>query len=92
MMDEHPSNVRYHIFKFCLEHCHPPSIGELTILTGQPVDKIPEILRVLEQEKHLVLYKENVPSQTPIAMVHPFAHLYVLHIFASPIKDLTTKI
>ena len=92
MMDEHTSNVRYHIFKFCLDHCHPPSVRELALLTGQPVDKIPEILRVLEQEKHLMLYKENVPSQTPIAMVHPFAHLYVLHVCASPIKDLITKI
>jgi hypothetical protein len=74
-MDEHTRHVRYQIFKFCLEHCHPPSAEELAYLTGLPADIIPGILRVLEQEKHLVLYRENVPSRTPIAMVHPFAHL-----------------
>jgi hypothetical protein len=74
-MEEQSRKVRFYIFKFYLEKCHPPSAKELATLTGSSLDSVQDALKFLEEEHHLVLYKEAVGSPTPIAMVHPFSHL-----------------
>jgi hypothetical protein len=77
-MEEQSREVRFHIFKFYLEKCHPPSPEELVTLTASSLDSVQDALKFLEEEHHLVLYKEAIGSPTPIAMVHSFSHLYVL--------------
>ncbi|KAI0131836.1 hypothetical protein BJ170DRAFT_730021 [Xylariales sp. AK1849] len=74
-MEQAAENVRYHIINFCLENCHPPSDIDLSRLTNQPLKNINTFLKILEKEKHVLLYDETVSSTTRIAMAHPFAHL-----------------
>jgi hypothetical protein len=74
-MEEQSSEVRFYIFKFYLDNCHPPSAGELATLTGLSLNSVQDALKFLQEEHHLVLYNEAVESPTPIAMIHPFSHL-----------------
>jgi hypothetical protein len=75
MMEEQSREVRFYIFQFYLDNCHPPSAEELATLTGLSLENVQAVLKFLEEEHHLVLYKEAAGSPTPIAMVHPFSHL-----------------
>ncbi|KAH8807368.1 Alkylmercury lyase-domain-containing protein [Xylogone sp. PMI_703] len=84
---EHACEVRFHIFKFYLEHCHPPSVGELATITGKSAEDVLNSLEILEQEHHLVLHKKNIATPTPIAMVHPFAHLPTPYIVSQGVKS-----
>lgn len=74
-MDEPTRKVRFEIFRFILDKCRPPTTAELADSTGHSTAEVMDILKRLEDLHHLTLYNENVPSPTPISMVHPFSHL-----------------
>ncbi|KAK0660336.1 hypothetical protein DIS24_g3437 [Lasiodiplodia hormozganensis] len=68
-------SVRHFIFTFYLEHCRPPTTQEIATAGSFSADQVTDALRELETSHHIVLYKDGVPSPTPIAMAHPFSHL-----------------
>lgn len=74
-MDEITRKVRCEIFQFYLRECRPPTNDELAKVSGVDLVEIPPILRKLEDMHHIVLYKHDSCSPTPIAMAHPFSHL-----------------
>jgi hypothetical protein len=50
-------------------------MAELADSTDHSTPEVMDLLKRLEDLHHLTLYKEIVPSPTPISMVHPFSHL-----------------
>ncbi|KAK6356704.1 hypothetical protein TWF718_001046 [Orbilia javanica] len=74
-MNHQVRTIRCFIFKFYLEHCHPPTVDDIVEATSISAEDVSEALLQLEENHHIVLYKFGVPSTTPIAMAHPFSHL-----------------
>ncbi|KAL7892179.1 Alkylmercury lyase domain-containing protein [Trichoderma sp. SZMC 28014] len=74
-MDTETRTTRFRIMRFCLDNGRPPTVEELTKSTNLAPETVLKSLKQLEDLHHLALYKEGVPSPTPIAMVHPFSHL-----------------
>ncbi|KAK9321099.1 hypothetical protein V1517DRAFT_184841 [Lipomyces orientalis] len=74
-MDDKARKVRYEIFNFYLKECRPPTVNELAEVSGLASTEVFSILRQLEELHHIVLYKHDSCSPTPIAMAHPFSHL-----------------
>lgn len=74
-MKEVTRKVRYELFQFYLQECCPPTEDELAKLPGLGSCEIPSILRKLEEEHRIVLYKHESCAPTPMAMAHPFPHL-----------------
>lgn len=75
-MDSFERKLRYQVFQFYLENCRPPTIQELSTLLSLPTADVNRGLQRLRDLHHVKLYDEGVPSPTPIAMAHPFSHLY----------------
>lgn len=75
IMDRRDRQLRYEIFQFLLENCRPPTVKELADNSKFSEDDVVAGLRKLHDLHHLSLYNEDVPTPTPIAMVHPFSHL-----------------
>jgi DNA-binding MarR family transcriptional regulator len=74
-MDEQARQVRHLLFQFYLNECRPPTVMELADQSGLMTSEVQYILDKLEQMHHIVQYKHNGRSPTPIAMAHPFSHL-----------------
>jgi hypothetical protein len=74
-MDSRDRQLRYDIFQFVLENCRPPTIKELTGHASLSEGDVKISLKSLHDLHHLSLHDEDVPTPTPIAMVHPFSHL-----------------
>jgi len=74
-MDEQIRNVRRFIFSFYLRQSRPPGINDIASGTGLSTTLVANALQQLESQHHVVLYKDAVPSPTPIAMAHPFSHM-----------------
>lgn len=74
-MDEQTRNVRHIIFSFYLKYCRPPGISDIASAAGLSTSQTADALQQLESMHHIVLYKNAVPSPTPIAMAHPFSHM-----------------
>ncbi|KAM0518129.1 hypothetical protein ACHAPE_004536 [Trichoderma viride] len=74
-MDTETRTTRFRIMRFYLDNGRPPTLEELTKSTDLAPETVSKSLKQLEDLHHLVLYKEGVPSPTPIAMIHPFSHL-----------------
>ena len=74
-MDDKTRQVRYEIFNFYLKQCRPPTTDELAQVSGLDSADILPVLRQLEDLHHMVLYKHESCSPSPIAMAHPFSHL-----------------
>lgn len=76
-MDDTTRKARYELFQFYLRECRPPTVDELAKASGLDSSEVPSILKKLEDAHHIVLYKHESCSPTPIAMAHPFSHLSV---------------
>ena len=74
-MDKKARQVRHKLFQFYLKECRPPTVMELAILCSLSTAEIQQILDQLEDLHHIVQYKHDGRSPTPIAMAHPFSHL-----------------
>ncbi|OOF93323.1 hypothetical protein ASPCADRAFT_407523 [Aspergillus carbonarius ITEM 5010] len=74
-MDKKARQVRHKLFQFYLKECRPPTVMELAILCILSTAEIQQILDQLEDLHHIVQYKHDGRSPTPIAMAHPFSHL-----------------
>ncbi|KAF5858673.1 hypothetical protein ETB97_003888 [Aspergillus alliaceus] len=74
-MDKTTRNVRHQLFQFYLKECRPPTVIELATECGLNTTEIHQILDRLEELHHIVQYKHQSRSPTPIAMAHPFSHL-----------------
>jgi hypothetical protein len=70
--------LRQLIFAYYLEHCRPPTLQEMSLLADEPEKQVSKDLQALQDAHHLVLYDKNIFSPTPISMVHPFSHLWVV--------------
>lgn len=74
-MDDKARKVRHQLFQFYMKECRPPMVNELAAESGLDASDIHQILDQLEEMHHIVQYKHESLSPTPIAMAHPFSHL-----------------
>lgn len=74
-MDDITRKVRHDIFTFYLRECRPPTLDELATESGFASTEVSPILNRLEDLHHIVLYKYEACSPSPIAMAYPFSHL-----------------
>ena len=61
--------TRFHVFNFCLERGHPPSIAELSSVLKAPAEQVRNALANLAEAHMLVLQKES----GEILMANPFS-------------------
>jgi len=74
-MDQSDRQLRFEVINFWLDNCRPPTTQDLASKGGRDEADVRRGLKRLEELHHLKLYGDEVPSPTPIAMVHPFSHL-----------------
>ncbi|THC97912.1 hypothetical protein EYZ11_002610 [Aspergillus tanneri] len=74
-MNDKARKVRHQLLQFYMKECRPPTVDELAAESGLNASDIHQILDQLEELHHIVKYKHESRSPTPIAMAHPFSHL-----------------
>lgn len=81
-MNDTQRKLRYEVMKFLLRECRPPTVQDLVSQGFEDEVSVTTGLEKLRDLHHLALYEPGTPSPTPIAMAHPFSHLYVSIIHA----------